>query len=126
MSKPVCQSPFKDFIELERWLATEAAGVETDSTREEAESDEAAKYYQAVEKFVTDMGFYERLLVLQGSDKEYCIASMEMQRSGFLAGQSPKVVGALTLDSVKKYIVSRELSLLFLESLRKQFAETET
>jgi hypothetical protein len=46
---------------------------------------------------------------------------MKMHKAGYLAGQSEKVVGALTMDSVKKYHQNRELAILFLQSVEKQF-----
>lgn len=123
---PANSIPFKDFIELERWLAKSEHQTIAPAIEEDGENDEEILYYRAVQKYVTDMGFYEPLLVLQGTDEGYCIAVMKMHKAGYLTSQSSKVVGALTLDSVKKYEASRELALLFLEALEKKFSAAES
>lgn len=97
---------------VHRWLAT---------TEKNSIDNKEIAYYEAVNNFITSHGFYEPLLELQGTDKEYCIASMKMHKAGYLAGQSEKVVGALTMDSVKQYHQNRELAILFLQSIEKQF-----
>jgi len=112
LMKPWHETPFKDFIELDRWLVT---------NEQESVDDEEGEYYKAVNDFITSHGFYEPLLELQGTDEEYCIASMKMHKAGYLSGQSEKVVGALTMDSVKKYKQNRQLSILFLQKLEERF-----
>lgn len=112
LARPWHPTPFKDFIEIEKWLAINNKPV-TD--------EKEASYYEAINTYITLMGFYEPLLELQGTDKEYCIVSMKMHKAGYLADQSEKVVGALTIDSVKQYQQNRELAILFLESIEKQF-----
>lgn len=114
--KPWREVPFKDFIELERWIA---------NNENTSVDDEEIQYYEAVNDFINSHGFYEPLLELQGTDKEYCIASMKMHKAGYLTGQSEKVVGALTLDSIKKYEQNRQLSILFLQNLEDQFLNEE-
>lgn len=109
--RPWHPTPFKDFIELERWLAT---------NHNPPADEKEISYYKAIAAYITSMGFDEPLLELQGTDKEYCIASMRMHKAGYLAGQSEKVVGALTVDSVKLYQQDRVLAILFLEGLEKQ------
>jgi hypothetical protein len=71
------------------------------------------------------MGYYEPLLELQGTDQEYCVATMKLYKAGYMAEQSEKVIGALTMDSVKKYEANRDLAMLFLESLEKKFLGKE-
>ena len=114
--KPSREVPFKDFIELERWIA---------NNENESVEDEEVQYYEAVNDFINSHGFYEPLLELQGTDTEYCIASMKMHKAGYLSGQSEKVIGALTLDSIKKYEQNRELSILFLQNLEEHFLNEE-
>jgi hypothetical protein len=114
--KPPCSTSFKDFIEIERWLA---------SKEENNTHDEEIEYYEAVNDFITSHGFYEPVLELQGTDKEYCIASMKMHKAGYLSGQSEKVVGALTIDSVQQYKQSRQLAIIFLQKLEEDFLEEE-
>lgn len=81
------------------------------------------KYYEDIEKYITSMGFYEKLLEIEGTDKEYCIAAMKVRKAGYLSGQSEKVVGALIMDSASKYNNNREVALMFLESVEKQLSD---
>jgi len=117
ITKPSHPTPFKDFIEVERWLAT--------SLESSGDDDKEVQYYKAIEKYITDMGYYEPLLELQGTDQEYCIATMKLYKAGYLAGQSEKVIGALTMDSVKKYEANRDIAISFLEILEKKFLGKE-
>ena len=81
------------------------------------------KYYESINNYITSKGFYEPLLQLQGTDLEYCTASLKVYKAGYLAGQSEKLVGALTMDSVKQYQQNRELAILFLQAVENQFHE---
>lgn len=109
--EPKIEEPFKDFLELERWFFKQ---------EQESSDSHELKYYEAVNSFISSQGFYQPFLELQGTDKEYCIASLKMHKAGYLAGQSAKVVGALTLDSIKQYEDNRELSILFLQAAEKE------
>ena len=112
LAKPFYSTPFKDFIEIERWLAT---------TQKQSMDNKEVAYYEAVNNFITSNGFCEALLELQGTDKDYCIASMKMHKAGYLTGQPEKVVGALTMESVKQYQQNKEIAILYLQSLEKRF-----
>jgi len=114
--KPSRAEPFQDFIELERWLVNE---------EQNPVQDEELEYYEVVNNFINSHGFYEPFLELQGTDKEYCIASMQMHKAGYLSGQSEKVVGALSLDSIKQYEQNRQLAILFLQNLEQSFLNEE-
>lgn len=46
---------------------------------------------------------------------------MKMHKAGYLSGQSEEMVGALTMDSVKQYQQHRELAILFVQNVEKQF-----
>jgi hypothetical protein len=84
---------------------------------------EERKYYEAIEDFIKSRGWYDRLLELQGTDKEYCIASMKVYKAGYRSGQSAIVVGALTCESVNGYKQrGREYAVAFLESLEKRYS----
>ncbi len=73
------------------------------------------QYHEAMNKYIESMGFYEAVLQLQDTDMEYCIASMKLQKAGYLAGESEKVIGALIMDSSEQYKKNRELAILFLK-----------
>lgn len=79
------------------------------------------KYYEDIEKYIKTMGYYEKLLEIEGTDREYCIAAMKVRKAGYLSRQPEKVVGALIMDSASKYKSNREYSLIFLESVENQF-----
>ena len=79
-------------------------------------------YDKKFNKFIKYIGAYEDILLLQGSDYEYCVASMKVQEIGFYAKQSPKIIAMLIIESSKKYDNNRILSILFLEALYKKYA----
>jgi len=110
--KPPSSQPFKDFVEVERWLATRGP---TSATSGQVE------YFQRIEAYITAMGWYDRLLVLQGTDPQFCEATLRVYRAGFSAGQPDKVVGALIMDSVNKYSSNRDFAMHFLRALEEQF-----
>jgi hypothetical protein len=85
----------------------------------------AVEYHKAVEEYVRTMGWYDRLLELQGTDPQYCTASLKVYHAGFVSGQSEKVTGGLVMESVNRYHQDRDLALLFLEAIeRKWLAES--
>lgn len=86
------------------------------------ENGEEKNYYEAVQTYITSMGWYERLLELQGTDLEYCIASMKVYRAGYIARQSAAMVGALVIESVPRYKQDRQLAICFLEAIEKRFS----
>jgi hypothetical protein len=66
LAKPFCITPFKDFMEIERWLAT----IEKNAAKEKhATDDRETSYYEAVNDYITSHGLYEPLLELQGTDR---------------------------------------------------------
>ena len=84
---------------------------------------EERKYYEAIEDFIKSDGWYDRLLDLQGRDREYCIASMNVYKAGYRSGESAKVVGAVTMDSVNNYEQrGREYAVAFLEAIERRYA----
>lgn len=110
--EPSHETPFKDFIELERWIATEA---------QDSINDEEGMYYNSVNDFMKLHGYYEPFLELQVTDKEFFIASMKVLEAAYLSGQSEKVIGALIMDSVKNYEQNRELAIVFLQKLKERY-----
>jgi hypothetical protein len=88
---------------------------------EKEETDPEILYYRAIEKFVTDQGFYLALLELQGTDEEYCIATLKAHKSAFLIGTSSKVIAALTLESVAKYnTIGREFAIAYISAVERR------
>jgi hypothetical protein len=117
LMKPPHSQAFGDFVEVERWLASRGSV---------SAGDEQVEYFQRIQEYITTMGWYDRLLMLQGTDPQFCEASLRVYRAGFSSGQPYKVVGALIMESVNKYSSSRALALEFLKALEEQFvAESE-
>lgn len=113
LTKPEAEYPFKDYYELEEWLA--------EYEREAQEKDPEILYYRAIESYVRSVGYYEPLLELQGTDEEYCIAVMKTHKAAHLASVPEKIAGALTLDSVKHYYQNRDFALVFLRKLESRW-----
>jgi hypothetical protein len=85
-------------------------------------SNTEVQFYEAVEDYIRSMGWYDRLLELQGTDGEFCTATFKVYKAGYEAGQSPKVVGALAMDGANRYPGNRRLAILFLQGVEQQFA----
>lgn len=118
---PPHSAPFKDFIELERWITK----LEEDDINEEELDDEELNYYEEINRITASYGFYEPLLELQGTDPEFCIASMDLHKTGYETGKSPRSVAALTVEAVHEYKKNRELSIIFLQTLAENFYEED-
>jgi len=110
--KPDEAGPFRDFLELERWLATEE--------ERRLAGDPLIQYYRAVQKYIAEHGLAQRLFELQGTDEEYAIATYRVQVAGYNARKSYKVVGAFLMESVRIYAGSREFALAFLKALENE------
>lgn len=119
LTKPEAEYPFKDYYELDEWLAEYEHDAE--------EKDPEILYYRTIDTYVRSVGYYEPLLELQGTDEEYCIAVMQTHKAAYLANVPDKIAGALTLDSVKHYYQNRDLALTFLRKLASRWlAESNT
>ena len=117
-----CPLTFDDFIELERWLAREEKRAEPDD--EEEVSDEIL-YYREIEKYVTRRGYFEPLIETQGTDERFFVASMRVQKAGFLTGEPVNVVAAVILKALECYGKSRKLSLEYLAKFEKKSQSAE-
>jgi TPR repeat protein len=115
---PHCPLPFDDFIEIERFLAREEKRLEGE---DEEKPNEEMLFYREIEKEVTRNGYFEELLSVQGTDEEFCIASMKIYKSGYWAGETPKAVATNTLEAVALHEKDRSASIEFLVRLEKDF-----
>ncbi|MCU7944130.1 MAG: hypothetical protein KZQ87_15765 [Candidatus Thiodiazotropha sp. (ex Cardiolucina cf. quadrata)] len=132
--KPWRQEPFADFVELERWLATDG-GENTESELSEIIEravkeandhwDEAHQYfYQEIDDFYEFHGYAERVASLQASDDQFARACSAMHLAAFDAGSYPKVAAALTLDAVKEYEVrGRQSAIRFLQAAESNYIQ---
>ena len=110
---------FKDFVELESWLAQNKNVCDFEESDDE-ENDEEFNFYQAVEGLVTEFGYYEQLLEAQGTDKEFYIASMKLCNAGFNAGKSDRFIAAFMIEAVKRYEINEHHAIIYLKALEKQ------
>jgi hypothetical protein len=86
--------------------------------------DEIREYFynKKIDKYFKKVGLYDSILILQGSDREYCLSSMKAQLAGFYAKKQPNDVALLLLESAKKYSNNRKIAIDYLESAYRQFA----
>lgn len=104
---PIRPKPFKDFIELERWLAVCGGGPETKSE---------ADYLKLINIMLLEhksLRIYFNLL----DDDNWAIAAMKMQKSAYSAGISRLVTSGLIVDAMRIYSEDPDLSTQFLENL---------
>lgn len=113
LTKPEAKYLFKDYCELDEWLAEHEHDAE--------EKDPEILYYRAIDAYIRSVDYYEPLLELQGTDEEYCIAIMHTHKAAYLANIPDKIAGALTLDSVKHYYQNRNFALVFLRKLESRW-----
>jgi len=117
--RPHLPLTFGDFIELERWLALE------EERAEEEEEDEQLKefrlFFREFERIIALHGYFEELMSAQGTDEQFSIASMKLQRAGFFARKTPDTVAALVIKALAQYDKSREGSLEFLAKHEKDY-----
>ncbi len=94
---------FKNFEELDRWLAS----LESPETR----------YALEAENFIREMGYYDDLVLPARIVPEFRAASARVYLAGFETKAPTKVVGALIADGASKYKLNPELGLLFLDDV---------
>ena len=118
--RPHLPLTFNDFIELERWMALEEERAEEEE-KEDEELKEFRLFLREFERIIMLHGYFEELLSAQGTDEQFSIASMKLQRAGFFARKTPAAVAALILKALAQYDKTREGSLEFLAKHEKEF-----
>jgi hypothetical protein len=119
--KPLHDKPFKDFVELERWLATSKRKAPANLSDGGLAAERM--YLESVEEFIRSVGFYDRLLALQAGDKAFFVASMNLMRAGFRADQSEKVIGAFVMETVHEGERDLEKAVLMLQFLERKYSQ---
>jgi TPR repeat protein len=117
-----CPITFNNFIELERWLANEEKSEEPEDAKEVSEE---ILYYREIEKYITRHGYFEPLLETQATDERFGLASLAVQKAGYLAGKPVNVVAALILRALECYGKNRKLSLEYLAEFEKKSQSAE-
>ena len=105
--KPYQAAPFADFLELERWIG---AGGPDGAPRDKG-ADASESFYAKVEAQIAMRGYAEEMLVLQGSDQEYCETLFKAWLAAEQASEDPKAVAALSLTSLEYYDKNRDIDL---------------
>lgn len=107
--QPEVQQPFKDFLEVDRWIREfEQAAKETDPE---------ALYLRSVEAVVQALGRLTRLRQIEESDELFALSVTMACTMAFGANVSHKVVGHLMRDAVNHYEKDPALAIAFLDSL---------
>lgn len=113
--KPATPRRFADFVELERWLATQSFGPVVG---------EEAEYFAAIETFLRGCGHYEDVVLPAECFEDFLKASVRVYRAGYKAKQSPKVVGALIAEAANHYNTNPKLGLAYLHALETRMGST--
>lgn len=108
---PATPRRFADFVELERWLATQSFG---------SVAGEEAEYFTHVEAFLSGCGHFEDVVLPAQCCEEFFRASVRVYRAGYTVKLSPKVVGALVVEAANQYNMNPELGLFYLQALEKR------
>lgn len=78
------------------------------------------EYYEVITDYIDSRGCF--LSIMEASLDRYFAASLyQMYKAGFEKGISPKVVGALAIESAARHKENRDLGINFLSSIEKQF-----
>jgi hypothetical protein len=109
---------FDSFEEIEHWLAENPENNDDNGVTEEA------LYLREIEKFIIRMGHFDTLLEAQ-IDKEFFFASAKYHKAAYLAGESDKVVAALTLEALRRYQIDRALGISWLIGFERDCKKLE-
>lgn len=77
-------------------------------------------YYLSLEGWLKSVGHYEKVLELQGTDKQFCTESLMLYKAGWEARESEKVVGGFVAESAHRYRQNQEYGLIFIRALREE------
>lgn len=113
--KPATPRQFADFVELERWLATQSF---------DSVVGEEALYFAAVEAFLGGCGHFEDVVLPAQCCEDFFEVSVRVYRAGYTAKLSPKVVGALIVEAANQYNTNPELGLAYLQALEMRIGST--
>lgn len=110
----LCVAPFKLFIPKPRPVRTVSIAC--------SEAD-ANCFSSELHSFIDSHNYLERYQELQGQDQEFAQAALELEQAASDGDASPKVIGALIIDSIRKYAGSRDYGIAFLEALSKKYQQ---
>lgn len=77
-------------------------------------------YYLSLEEWLKSVGHYEKVLELQGTDRQFCTESLMLYKAGWEARESEKVVGGFVAESAHRYRQNPEYGLIFIQALREE------
>lgn len=113
--KPATPRRFANFVEIERWLATQSFGSVVG---------EEAEYFAAIEAFLSRCGHFEDVVLPAQYSEDFFEASVRVYRASYTAKLSPKVVGALMVEAANHYNTNPELGLAYLQALERRMGST--
>jgi len=108
----LCVAPFKLFIP--KPIPVRTVSMVSNET--------VANYFSSeLHSFIDSHNYLERYQELRGQDQEFAHAAFELEQAASGCDASPKVIGALIIDSIRKYSGSRDYGIAFLEALSKKY-----
>jgi hypothetical protein len=108
---PATPHRFKDFAELERWIA------EANRRNGDGSSSPETRYMEEVEDFIRSTGHYYDLVLPAQTNLEFMEALIKLYKAGFQTNTPAKVIGMLTVDGANYYNRLPELGIRFLEDV---------
>lgn len=114
---PPTTKRFQDFVELERWLATD-----TDS---EPDTPEMA-YMRKVDDCIRALGYYDELVLPAQTFEPFLAACALVYKAGFETGAAPKLVGMHIAEGANKFDHNAEFGVLYLQNIAKGLRKPKT
>lgn len=107
---PPATHRFKDFVELERWLASDP-GSEPDTPE--------MTYMRDVDDYIRSLGHYDNLVLPAQTVEPFLAACAVVYKAGFETGTSTKVVGMHIAEGANKFNHNSEFGILYLQNIAK-------
>lgn len=132
---PPASRRFKDFVELEQWLATPKAQLLSDMAECMAEADKATPavedapespemtYFQEVNDCIRMMGDRGDLALYAQLYPDFMAASVEVYKAGFECDVPARLVGGFIADAAASYQSNPSLGILCLEYTRNRIPQ---
>lgn len=119
--QPVIQKPFRDFVELERWIGAENSNKHESTVSAPATNPSTQRkdvdYFDKVANLLAAKGVRDEFTTLQGWDKDYGEATARVCALAEHAHENPVVIAAFMLQSMDYYHKSRDVGLSYLARL---------
>lgn len=87
------------------------------------ELDPELQYYEAIEKHIETIGHKETVLTVQGTDQEFCEASLKLYKAGYEHDENFKFIACAVAEAAHDHKKNPELAISFLESWRERLID---